>query len=179
MNTIMIIIFCIAIIIALLLIVAALVSNKSFIEQTITINQPAQTVYDYLKHVKNHDKFSIWAMMDPEMKREYRGTDGTVGFVFYWHSDKKNNVGTGEQEIKQLVNGQKVEFELRFIKPFQSTSKAVMTTQPVGESQTKVSWSLESEMKFPMKIMKPMIENMLTKNLQQGLQNLKTILETK
>jgi hypothetical protein len=37
-------------------------------------------------------------MMDPDMKKTYRGTDGTVGFVSEWESNKKD-VGTGEQEI--------------------------------------------------------------------------------
>ncbi|WP_254500404.1 hypothetical protein, partial [Salmonella enterica] len=72
-------------------------------EREITINKSRQEVYDYIKYLKNQNNFSKWAKMDPAMKTEFRGTDGTVGFVSAWESAKKD-VGKGEQEIKNLTD---------------------------------------------------------------------------
>jgi len=73
------------------LVVALFISPSIFVERTITINKSSHQVYDYISLVKNHDNFSVWASMDPEMKKEYRGTDGTVGFIFFWESKKLSN----------------------------------------------------------------------------------------
>ena len=71
-------------------------------------------VFDYVKYLKNQDNFSKWASMDPDMQKTYRGTDVTVGFVSAWASDNPD-VGVGEQEIKAITAGQRIDFELRFI----------------------------------------------------------------
>ena len=51
--------------------------------------------------------------MDPDMKKTYRGTDGTVGFVSAWDSEK-DDVGKGEQEIIKITDGERIDYELRF-----------------------------------------------------------------
>ena len=90
-----------AILIAIPLIVALFVKKDYAVEREITINKPKQEVFDYVKLLKNQDNYSIWATMDPNMKKTYRGTDGTVGFVSAWES-KVDSVGVGEQEIKKI-----------------------------------------------------------------------------
>ena len=65
-----------------------------------------------------------------------------------WESDKKD-VGTGEQEIKKITEGERLDFELRFIKPFESTEAAYMITEPVSENQTKVRWGFNGHMNYP------------------------------
>ena len=177
MSTLVIILIIIAAIIVLLLIAAAFTGKEMNIEKTITINKPLQHVFDYLKYLKNHDNFNVWARMDPGMKKEYRGTDGQPGFVFAWDSSKKRNVGAGEQEIKNIHNGKSIEHELRFIRPMQDVAKAKFFFEPASADQTKLQWGFYSKMKFPMNIMKPMIRGMLAKNIETGLQNLKTVLE--
>ena len=166
-----------AAIIVLFLLIAMLSSKQMGIEKTIIINKPVQQVFDYVKFVRNHDNFSVWAMMDPDMKKEYRGSDGQPGFVFAWDSSKKKNIGAGEQEIKKITAGKTIEHELRFIRPMQSVAKAVFIFEPVSANSTKVQWGFYSQMKFPSNAMKPMIQNMLGKQLETGLQNLKNVLE--
>ena len=43
--------------------------------------------------------------MDPNIKTDFRGTDGTVGFISAWDSNNIKNVGKGEQEILNMVDG--------------------------------------------------------------------------
>ena len=51
------------------------------IEREITIEKPKEFVFSQIKFLKNHDAWSPWAQKDPNMKKEFRGTDGTPGFV--------------------------------------------------------------------------------------------------
>jgi uncharacterized membrane protein len=167
-----------AILIAIALIVALFVKKDYAVEREITINKPKQEVFNYIKLLKNQENYSKWATMDPNMKKSYRGTDGTVGFVSAWDS-KIDSVGVGEQEIKKIVEGERVDFELRFIKPFEATEPAFMTTEAVSENQTKVKWGFSGHMDYPMNLVMLFMdfEKMIGDDLQTGLNNLKTVLE--
>ncbi|MFN8257851.1 MAG: SRPBCC family protein [Bacteroidales bacterium] len=142
------------------------------------INKTGQEVFDYIKYLKNQDNYSKWNKIDPSMKKSYRGTDGEVGFVAHWESDNKD-VGWGEQEIKKITEGERLGFELRFIKPFEATESAYMTTETTGENQTKVTWGFSGHMNYPMNISLLFMdmEKMIGGDLETGLLNLKTELE--
>lgn len=116
--------------------------------------------------------------MDHQMEKEFTGTDGTVGFVSAWDSNNKN-VGKGEQEIKKILEGERIEYEIRFIKPFAGISNAYMTTQSVSEHETEVRWGFKSKMNYPMNLMLLFMnmEKMIGNDLDTGLLNLKNLLE--
>ena len=137
-------------------------------------------MFDYVKYLKNQDNYSKWATMDPNMKKTYTGTDGTVGFVSAWESEVKN-VGVGEQEIKVIKEGEIVDWELRFKKPFENTDDAYMTTTSVSPNQTKVTWVFKGAFPYPMNLMTLFVDfdKELGGDLEIGLNNLKTILEKK
>lgn len=165
-------------IVAIALITPLFIKKEYAAEREITINKSKQEVFDYVKFLKNQDNYSVWATMDPQMKKEYRGTDGTVGFVSAWDS-KNEDVGKGEQEIKKIQEGERIDFELRFMKPFEATEPAYMITESVSDSLTKVKWGFSGQMKYPMNLtlLFMNIEEMIGKDLETGLQNLKTTLE--
>ena len=162
-------------IIALLLIIALFTKKEYFIQREVIINAPQQKVFDYIKLLKNQDYFNKWVMVDPNMKKEFKGTDGTKGFIYGWNGNKK--AGEGEQEIKNMVAGKSIETEVRFIRPFAGIAYANMATETLSDNQTKVVWSNSSAMKYPMNMMVTMIEKMLAKDMDISLSNLKTILE--
>ena len=167
-------------IIVLALVAALFVKKEYTIERDIVIEKPRQTVYDYIKYLKNQDQFSVWADMDPAMKKEYRGTDGSVGFISAWES-KNSNVGKGEQEIKKLQDGFRIDTELRFVKPLESTSYSFMTTEDHQDIYTKVKWNFNGKMNYPMNLMILLMDmdKAVGKDLQAGLDNLKVIVENK
>lgn len=167
-----------AIILTLPLIIALFVKKEYAVEESIVINKSKSEVFDYVKHLKNQDNFSKWATMDPNMEKTYSGTDGTVGFISAWNSDHES-VGQGEQEILKITEGERLDFELRFIKPFESTQLAYMTTESVNEKQTEVKWGFKGKMNYPMNIMLLFMdfEELIGEDFQEGLSNLKTIVE--
>ena len=165
-------------IIVLALIVALFVKKDMHAEREIVINKPKEEVYDYVKYLKNQNDFSKWATRDPAMKKEFKGADGTVGFVSAWDSPIKE-VGKGEQTIKAIKEGERIDYAIHFIKPMESNATAYMITEPVTESQTKVKWGFNSRMPYPFNIMQLFmnVDKMIGDDFQAGLNNLKAKLE--
>ncbi len=162
-----------------LVFVSALFVKKDYsVERETNINQPKQVVFDYAKYLKNQNNFSVWAKIDPEMKVEFRGTDGTVGFVSAWDS-KVKEAGMGEQEILSIIENERIDYVIRFLKPMKSTDNAFLQFTAVNDSVTTVKWGFFGKMKYPMNMMLVFMDmdDMLGKDLEGGLSNLKNILE--
>ncbi len=176
MKIVIIILIVLAALIGLLLLIALFVKNEYSIKREIAISRSGIDVYDFIKFQRNQEQYSKWVMADPNMKKEFKGTDGDIGFVYAWDSEN-NNVGKGEQEIIKLVEGERVDAEIRFIKPFEGIATTSMTIEPVSENQVKVSWVMNGRNKYPMNLMTPFIDNLLGKDLELSLTNLKNILE--
>ena len=178
MKILKIILIVVAVLIAIPLVVALFVKKTYSVERQITIERPKQEVFDYVRLLRNQNNFSKWATMDPAMKQDYKGTDGEAGFVSSWESDKKD-VGKGEQTIAGVTEGERIDYDLHFIEPFESRSKAYLITEPVSDSQTKVTWGFTGKMNYPMNLMQLFMnmEDMIGDDLNTGLTNLKHILE--
>lgn len=178
MSVLSIILIVIAAVIVFILLIAAVSSPEYVIQQEITINKPKQTVFDYIKYAKNQNNYNKWWMMDPNARKEYTGVDGTPGFTMKWESDNKQ-AGKGEQETTGITEGERVNYEIRFIKPFEGTSPSHMQTVTVAPGQTKVIWAFSGKRNFGMRIFHLLfnIKKMLGKDIMTSLNNLKTILE--
>lgn len=168
----------IAIIIAIPLVVALFVKKDYVVEREIIINKPKAEVFEYIKFLKNQDNYSKWNMMDPDMKKTYQGTDGTVGFISAWES-KKENVGAGEQEIVNMIDGERIDMKLRFKVPFEAQNDAYMITEDMSNNQTKVKWGFKGAFPYPFNLMGLFMdmEKAVGGDLEVGLQNLKNLLE--
>ena len=175
MNILIIILLIVAGIIALLLIIALFVKKEHYVKREIIINAPRQNVFDYVKLLKNQDEFNEHAMADADRIKEFKGTDGTVGYIYAWSGDKK--AGEGEKEIKNIIEGKKIETEIRFVKPMRTSAIVIMETESLSDDQTKVSWSNAGVLKYPINIFIPMLEKKLPKAMDSSLSNLKNILE--
>ncbi len=167
----------IAALVVIVLITALFVKKSYNVEREITINKPVPEVFAYIKQIKNQDHYNKWVMTDPSMKKEFKGTDATVGFIYAWDGNK--DAGKGEQEIKKIDENKRIDMEIRFEKPMEGISQSYMTTEAVAENQTKVKMAFSSKVPYPMNIMCLFIDNMLGKDMETTLGNLKTILEKK
>ena len=135
-----------------LLIVAAFViiyflAPKSYeIKRSIIIHKPHTGVFKYLKFIKNQDHWSPWKKKDSDMKQEYFGIDGEVGFIARWEGN--SDVGIGEQEITNIIENKRIEVALRFYKPWKSISNSCTIIEDLGKMQTKVTCGFYGENKF-------------------------------
>lgn len=168
----------IILIFAIVLIAAYFMPKNYAVEREITINKPVDSVFNYVKYLKNQNEFSVWANIDPKMKSTFTGTDGTVGAISAWES-KVKEVGVGEQEITKITEGKRLDFALRFKKPMDDTAVGFLSTEAVAGNQTKVKWGISGVIPYPMNIMLPMMkmDQMIGNDLQKGLENLKEKME--
>ena len=165
-------------IIVVFLIIGIFVKKDYSVAREVVIDKPKKFVFDYLKFLKKQSNFNVWSSIDPAMKTEYRGNDGHEGFVSAWDSDNKD-AGKGEQEILKIVEGERIDYEIRFLKPFKSTSWAFITTASFNGNKTLVHWEFNGKMRYPTNVTLIFMnmEKLVGKDLATGLDNLKTILE--
>ena len=162
-------------IVALPMIVALFVKREYCIERYIVINKPKKEIFNYIRFLKNQDAYNKWVMMDPNMKKEFKGIDGTVGFIYAWNGN--NKAGEGEQEIKNIVEEELLNTELRFVRPFAGVGHALLKTQSFSENTTKVIWGMRGTSSYPLNLTNLFIPNLLGKDLDISLATLKNVLE--
>jgi uncharacterized protein YndB with AHSA1/START domain len=165
-------------ILAIPLAAAAFMDKYFTIEERIIIDRPVNEVFSYLKLLRHSEQYNKWVMTDPDLKKEFAGTDGTAGFIYRWNSNMKQ-VGQGEQEIKQIIEGERIDYQIRFIKPFTGTSVSSLITNAAGNGQTQVTWTFGGERNFIMCLFHLLfnLSKALGKDLQTSLQNMKKVLE--
>jgi hypothetical protein len=149
--------------------------KEHYVNREIIINAPSQNIFDFLRFLKNQDKFNKWAKTDSDRKIETKGTDGTVGYVYSWSGNK--DAGQGAKEIKNIIEGKRIETEIRFTKPMNVTASMTMETEPLSDNQTKVNFINTGTLKYPLNLMIPMAERNFAKDLDSSLTTLKNILE--
>ncbi len=173
----MMVLYIVLAIVVLILFLAVIAPKNYDVSRSIEINRPKSVVFDYLKSLKRQDEWSPWGKRDPNMVRDFKGTDGEVGAISRWKGNKE--VGEGEQEITNIVEGERIESELRFLKPFKSTSEAYIATKEVEKEMTKVVWGFSGKNQFPMSIMMLFMnmDKAIGKDFEEGLASLKEILE--
>ncbi|MEZ5308346.1 MAG: SRPBCC family protein [Pyrinomonadaceae bacterium] len=148
------------------------------VERETVVNKPIGDVFAYVKILKNQNEWGPWVKRDPKIKLTSEGTDGTVGYISRWDSEDVN-VGAGEQEITKIEEGKRIDYKLRFKKPFESESDSYVTTEAVGADKTKVKWGFTGEMPRPMNLMLLFVDMdaEVGKDFDAGLSNLKSIVE--
>jgi hypothetical protein len=173
----LLILFGFLIVIGVIILLSVLAPKNYNICRSIIIDKPVSGVFQYLKYLKNQDHWSPWKKKDLTMKQEFIGTDGEVGFIAKWSGN--SDVGEGKQEITAIVENKRIDAELRFYKPWKSTSKAFTIVEDLGKMQTKVTWGFSGENKFPSNIFMLFfnMEKSVGKDFEEGLSNLKKLLE--
>jgi hypothetical protein len=160
------------------LVVALFIKKEYSVERHCIIKKDNHEVFDYIRIMKNQQFYNKWLMTDPKTKFHYIGTDGQPGFVLAWDSTE-DDVGKGEQEMTKIDNGKSVDYEIRFIRPISSTSRAFLHTDSITPSLTNVTWRFEGKMPYPFNLMRLILqpEQVLGADLDSSLVLLKKELE--
>lgn len=131
---------------ALLVVALGLFARKDYhIERSIEIDAPKNVVYEYARYFKNFGAWSPWAALDPNMKTSITGTDGEVGATHSWAGN--DDVGEGRQTITAMTP-ERIDIEVNFRQPFESTSPTYMTFKEDGK-KTTVTWAFDMHVVFP------------------------------
>jgi len=145
------------------------------IHREIIIDQHIHQVWDKLKLFEIQRLCSPWFSAENTAKIELSWADAEVGTIESWDWAI---IWAWEREITHIVEGELIDYELRFIKPFKSTSRTYISLQKCGKDCTRVVWGMEWTMpwylKFAMKKMIPQIEA----DYDRGLDMMKYYVET-
>jgi effector-binding domain-containing protein len=169
-----IIIWLVAIIVALIIIAFLLPKNYK-VERTIYIKANNQGIYDLVANLGKWDLWEPWSnAMDSTVTYEFSGKDGQVGAIRKWNGKK---LGDGQMTITAIVPGQSVNYELAFMQG-RIKSQSAMILEPNGDS-CKVSWTVEGNLgNNPISRYYGLFMNkMMGPDFEKGLAKLKLIAE--
>ncbi|MCG8702192.1 MAG: SRPBCC family protein [Bacteroidales bacterium] len=161
----------------LLLVVAVSLPKSINVESSVLIDMPVDSVFEQVVYLKNMEAWSPWKDYDPEMKISYSGTDGAVGAVYSWEGNK--DVGSGSQEITNIVPNARIDLKLAFVAPWESESDVYFTFNDKGAS-TEVLWGFVQETLVPTNLMMTImnVDKSLKKEFDKGLSRLKAKCES-
>ncbi len=177
MSILFILLMVVAGIVAFVLVAGLFIKKEYVLEQRIVIEKPVETVFNYIRMMKNQEHYNTWWRIDPAAKKEFKGIDGSVGAVASWDSANQK-AGKGEQEIVRLDENRRIDHELRFEKPFEGVAHAYLITEKFNGG-TSVKWGFHGANKYPMNVMFALfgLGKSLEKDLYTSLEKLKSTLE--
>ena len=145
------------------------------VERTIVIDRPAQSIYTHVSDFNTWPGWSPWLSQEPECRVEINGPPGELGHTQYWDGKK---IGSGHIELSELIPGRELGYNLFFIKPWKSNSRAAFTFEPEHEA-TRVVWSMEGTLPIFLFFMKKKMSAMVGRDYERGLNMLKEQLEAR
>jgi Polyketide cyclase / dehydrase and lipid transport len=175
-HTVAMLLLVIVVLIAAFLLFAASRPNGFRVQRTARIKAPPEKIFPLIDNFHDWVSWSPYEKIDPALQRSYSGAERGRGAVYEWQGN--NKVGKGRMEITQSSPPAKIVIALHFIKPFEARNTAEFTMAPEGDA-TSVTWAMHGSSPFVAKVMCIFMsmDNMVGKQFEEGLANLKTVAE--
>ena len=155
---------------------AATKPDSLHVQRSATIKAPPARVFPLINDFHSWSAWSPYEKVDPAMKKTYTGPANGKGAVYEWEGNSQ--VGKGRMEITDTSDPSRVTIKLDFIKPFEGHNVAEFTLVPQGDS-TVVTWAMDGPSPYVVKLMGVFVnmDNMIGKDFETGLTNLRTLAE--
>ncbi len=165
----------IIVIIALVIVVGSFFLPKnSRVERSVMVATADSVAYNYVLDFASFNDWSPWYEAEPTAKIVISGPNGEVGEKYAWVGKE---VGEGNFVVTKLEPYSAIYQELTFIKPFEAKAENNFKFEQLGDS-TKVSWIYDGVNKGIVdKWMGLMMDGMLGKDYEKGLNKLKVNIE--
>jgi uncharacterized protein YndB with AHSA1/START domain len=165
-----------AIAIAIVLILAATKPDTLRVQRATTVKAPPERIFGLINDFHQRGTWSPYENKDPAMQRTYSGSASGRGAIYAW--DGNNSAGSGRMEILDTSAPSKIVIKLDFFKPFEGHNTAEFTMLPQGNA-TNVTWLMHGPAPFMSRLMQVFMsmDNMIGKDFEIGLANLKTLTE--
>lgn len=167
----------VAIVIVLFLLVVAFLPGDFRIARSSTIAAPPAVIFSHVNDVREFQKWSPWAKMDPQAKMTFSGPAAGPGASFSWEGPQ---TGAGTMTLTENRPDEFVKFRLDFTKPFTATNTADFTFTPQGD-KTLVTWGMSGRNNYLFRLVGVFVNmnRILGENFEKGLADLKILSETK
>jgi uncharacterized protein YndB with AHSA1/START domain len=161
---------------AIILILAAIKPGRFSVRRAIVVGAPPEKIFPLVNDFHQWGSWSPYENKDPAMKRTYGGAASGKGAIYAWEGNK--NVGSGRMEIVEASAPSKIVINLDFLSPFEAHNTAEFTMLPQGDG-TSLTWLMHGPAPFVSKLMQVFmnIDNMVGKDFEAGLANLKKLAE--
>lgn len=149
------------------------------ISRTVVINRPKEEVFNFVRQLKKERLWMPWFLNDFEGILKYKGEDGKLDSLLYWKGHRKFYEGT--QKIVKLNQGKIIETRFLIVRPFRIVLLEYKGLKELDEQKTKIVWGVRGNLAFPLSIISLIhpVDKAYGKQLEEGLKNLKTVLEAK
>lgn len=146
------------------------------VTRSVRVDAPPATVYPLVADPRPWKQWTVWNRRDPSMTIEYFGPPSGAGAGWAWKSASE---GDGRMTFTAAEPDRRVAFEL-FFPDFGTTSTGDLSFVPDG-SGTTVSWTMNGNMGSNplLRWMTLFADNMVGKDFEGGLANLKALAEKK
>lgn len=157
--------------------VAAMQPDSYRVEESVVVSAAPEQVFPHLNALSSWNAWSPWVKFDPQAKMTFSGPESGVGATMGWNGNSK--IGEGSVTVLESRMDQMVKYRLDFVRPMADTATAEFTLVPDGNHGTQVTWSMYGKHKnFLSKAMHFLFcKRMLAGQFQEGLSNLKTVVE--
>lgn len=175
MKTLKIISMVVLALIVILAIVIAMQPENAHIEKSIVINAPADSIFPQVSNYRNFSVWSPWTKMDPEVKQSFDEPQASVGSTMTWDGPK---TGKGLMKIEEIEDHQRVKSSMTF-GGYDGKFYSEFILTP-AENGTRVTWTYEGpNAGLTGKAMWVIMGSMLSSQYDQGLKDLKELVERK
>ena len=160
---------------ALIIAISSFAPSRMKLEESILIKAKPQVIFDELNDLKKWPDWSAWSQKDKDIKWSFSDPSYGQGASMSWESSM---VGSGKQAIEVSDPNRHVITKLNF-SGWQGDNYESFFIEEVPEG-SKVTRSLEgAEFQFFLRGFGILMHKMVKKDYQQGLENLKSICESK
>lgn len=151
-------------------------TEYSVIERAVTVAAPAEVIASYVVDFRRWVDWSPWEGLDPDLQRTYSGPAQGLGATYAWSGNRR--AGAGRMEITGVAPD-RIDVDLRFLKPFRSSSTVRFELTGAGD-QTRVQWQLRSPRTVVSRVMGVVwnMDRAIGADLEKGLAQLKDRVES-
>jgi len=174
MKFVKIVLIILAVLTGIIAIGAEFLPNTYTVSRSTTIKAPDSVVYQNVVDFHNFLKWNPWSRMEPTAIVTISGDSGSPGHLYQWAGKE---LGIGHMEIQEVKAYSDAEIKLTFEEPFESDAQNHFTFERV-KGGTKVTWTMKDQSDATLdKWMYLTMDNMMGKDFESGLKNLKEMSE--
>jgi hypothetical protein len=167
-------------IIVLALLISLVLPSKVHVERSIVINAPAAKIFNEVNSLQKWAVWDPWQKKDPNVQNNYTGPESGVGNTNTWKSDHKE-VGSGSQTITESIPNETIKSKMAFGEAGEEYGEAngFFNFTPEADN-TKVIWGMDMYLGMnPIaRYFGLMMEGTIGKDFEEGLNNLKALVES-
>ena len=140
------------------------------VERRITIQKPREQVFAYVHDLANWPHWSPWIIHDLQTQMTY-ATPNSVSGSYAWASPL---IGAGSMTNRAAQHLERIDFDLRFIKPFKNQADVrfdFMDNSEIKENSPActVVWTTAASLPLYVRPMRGMLQRMIGNDFELGL----------